>query len=357
MKTILFVIDTLHGGGAARVTVLLANELTKNMYKVGIATNLSTRDCNYTVNPDVTLFNIYGLNAMSSNAMVKLGDHTYRLRSVIKEFKPDIIIGEQENGLLYSKLSAIFTGIPIIGHRHNSFKILGLSQFQTVLFNSVDKSVLLHNTDVKWVGKRIKNTVAIYNPCTFRINHVPQDSKQKIIAVVGSTKRYLDKGFDIALDVWGRLAHDFPEWKLHIIGGGSEANEQKLKDQILYLNIQKQVVMTGFVNDVEQRLREASIFLLPSRVEGFPMVINEAISQGCACASFRLSGVMAELYTDSAVLKAEDNDIKTFESNLRKMLKNKDLRASLSKASQTELLKYEPAEIVKDWIKIINELS
>ena len=38
--------------------------------------------------------------------------------------------------------------------------------------------------------------------------------------------------------------------------------------------------------------RSAEIFALPSRVEGFPLVLVEAMSQGCACVSFSMQGAV-----------------------------------------------------------------
>ena len=44
---LLFVINTMMGGGAARVTALLCNELVKENYQIVIATNLATHTIGY----------------------------------------------------------------------------------------------------------------------------------------------------------------------------------------------------------------------------------------------------------------------------------------------------------------------
>jgi glycosyltransferase involved in cell wall biosynthesis len=219
----------------------------------------------------------------------------------------------------------------------------------------VNETILLHNTDVKFVQSKLKNIQAIYNPTSFPILPIPQENKKNIITVVGSTKRYIDKGFDIVLFVWQKLSKNYPNWELHIIGGGSEQNEYILKQIACEYEISKTVIFTGFVKDVEKRLQDSAIFLLPSRVEGFPMVINEAISQGCACASFSLQGVMNELYSDEAVLISRDGDVDNFTMNLKKMLDSIELRKALVKKAQEEILRYQSKEIVKDWITLIEK--
>ena len=353
---ILFVIDTMNAGGAARVTSILANELANRGYNISIATNLSTRKCSYFLDNSIKLLNIYGFR-VNSLKLFKLIDHIIRLRKIVKSIRPDVIIGEQENGIVYAKIASLCMNIPIVGHRHNSFKILGLSKIQRLIFNSVNVTVLLHNSDVAYVANSIKNVQAIYNPCSYSINPLNQFDKKKIIAIVGSTKRYKDKGFDIALKIWGQIAKDYPGWTLKIIGGGSHENEMLLKKMAISLGIQNRVIFTGFINDVDKKLLEASVFLLTSRVEGFPMVINEAISQGCACASFSLYGVMEELYTGNAVCFVQDGDIEGFKNVLRNMLDDVDFRNQLSQTAQKELHRYLPNEVIKDWIKLIESFN
>lgn len=353
---VLFVINTMQGGGAARVTAVLANQLVANGFKVGIATNLSSKSCSYQLNPSIQLINIYGKRNFISFSITRLIDHSCRLMMVLSKFKPNIIIGEQEDGILFSKIATIFSKIPIIGHRHNTFKILGLSKIQELIYNSVEKSVFLHNTDVEFVGNKIKNSTFIYNPCSYPTIEIKQREKKKIIVAVGSTKRYINKGFDILLDIWCRIAMKYPDWSLHIIGGGSVINERLLKDKVDNWGITDQVVFTGNVDDVDRRLKEASIFLLPSRVEGFPMVINEAISQGCACVSFSLQGVMNELFSSDAIMIVNDGNTEYFSECIERLINNIDLRDCMVAQSQIEVDRYMPEKIVRQWIELIMDV-
>lgn len=352
---ILFVINTMQGGGAARVTSILANQLSRKGCAVSIATNLS-KQCTYYVSPEIGLYNIYGHRHKFSSIFSRFLDHVFKLRKVLACFQPDIVIGEQEDGMAMAKCALLFSNTPIIGHRHNSFKILGLSKLQRLLFNSVNYSVFLHKTDVSFVGNRIKNKTSIYNPCSYSIVNVNQHEKKKILAVVGSIRRYKDKGFDLVLDIWGTIAKKYPDWTLCIIGGGSDDNKDFLMKKTSKLGISNQVVFTGIVDDVDKRLQAASIFLLPSRVEGFPMVLNEAISQGCACVCFSLKGVTKELYSKGAVLQVDDGDTENFCKMVEKLILDIELREKLSKQAQIELQKYLPDKIVNDWVSLIEKV-
>lgn len=354
---ILFVIDSLQGGGAARVTTVLANELCALGHDLSIATNLSTRKCNYYVAERIKLHNIYNPKYSRSHKLVKFFSHVYDLRTLLKYETPDVIIGQQEYGTLYAKLASLFMGVPIIGHRHNTFKILGLSKMQRLIYNSVNMTVVLHNTDVKFVNNKLKRVLAIYNPCTFDLKEYAQKSKSKTVVVVGNTKRYLDKGLDLILDIWRRVINDHLDWKLIIVGGGSLENEIMLQNTCEHMGLSNSVRFTGFVNNVDEYLMNASIFAMPSRVEGFPMVLNEAVSQGCACVAFSLSGVLEELYPANAVVSVPDGDCNLFANSLCKLMDDIDIRSDYSRNAQTHLRRYNPKIIAQQWELLIKKVT
>lgn len=352
---VLFVIDSLNGGGAARVTTILANELVKNNYEISIATNLAYRGVVYDLDPSIKLFSFYTKKDQNKGTISKILRHAYYLRKVIKAVKPDLIIGEQEGGILYSYLAKMFLGIPMIGHRHNTFKILGLSKAYRLIYKMPQKTVLLHNEDVRYVDGKIQNAVAIYNPHTFPVINKLCERKNQVICV-GSINRWYNKGLDVMIRMWGDIADKHKEWKLVIVGGGSDASFQILKSMTAECNCTDSVVFTGTVNNVDNLLQESAIFALPSRVEGFPMVLNEAISQGCPSIAFSLDGVLAEIYSDKSVCQIPDGDTEMFKKELENLMGDEKLRCNYSNEALKETTKYLPEVIVKEWITIINEV-
>lgn len=353
---VLFVIDSLQGGGAARVTTILANQLIKNNYDVTIATNLAYRSVLYEVNDAVRLVSFYTEADQRNSSVYKIVRHAFFLRRIFKEEKPNIIIGEQEGGILYSYLAKMFLNIPMIGHRHNTFKILGLSAAYRLIYKMPNKTVLLHNVDVKFVEGKIKNVVAIYNPHTFQVTEGAIERKKQVICV-GSINRWYNKGLDTMIRMWGDIAQKHKGWKLLIVGGGNESSTQKLIALTNKMGCSDSVVFTGAVNNVDALLQESAIFALPSRVEGFPMVLNEAISQGCTSIAFCLGGVLNEIYTDKSVCQIPDGNTELFKGQLELLMDNEILRKGYSDAARIETMKYLPERIVKDWISIINEVA
>lgn len=343
-------------GGAARVTSLIANELVTRKYKIVIATNLSTQKISYYLDKRVIIENIYSATHSTDNRIKKVWIHISRLRSIIRLRCIDIIVGEQENGLIYAFYSNLFIGKPIIGHRHNTFKILGISNRQRRIFNLADCTVLLHNIDANYVKGKINNALAIYNPCSFTItrNFI---NKKKRITCVGSINRWHDKGFDIILNIWGNLSVQYPDWELYIVGGGPIEKIEHLQNIALANGIHDKVVFTGHVNNVDNYLLESEIFALPSRVEGFPMVLNEAISQGCACIVFELQGVVKELYSKDAVIIIEDNNVEEYSQQLKELIESPQKRSLLVSNAQNEIERYSIENITNEWVKLFDCLK
>ena len=342
-------------GGAARVTAILCNGLLELGHEVYLATNTATQSISYPLSKGVNIIPAYKQHGGLFKKASSLLYHLKILRNFCNSIRPDIIIGEQENGALYGYLAKFGLKIPMIGHRHNSFKILGLSPFQKWVFNKAEVTVLLHNEDKKFCANKLNNTCVIYNPCSFKV--VPRNNiRKKIVIAVGSINRWHDKGLDIILNVWQSIIKEYGEWKLEIVGNGKKEDEEFIKNMAEELGISDSVEFTGFIYNVDEHLREASIFVLPSRVEGFPMVLNEAISQGCACLAFELDGVLPEIYSNRAVRQVVDGHIDEYAKELAALMSDENMRSSLSSQSQTEIIKYNPENIVKQWDVLIRDI-
>ena len=88
------------------------------------------------------------------------------------------------------------------------------------------------------------------------------------------------KGLDLLLQAMAPIFADFPDVHLTIIGGGSSL--QQLQSQTRELNITNYVHFEGVISSekVFERLSRADLLVLPSRWDGWGMVVNEALSVG-----------------------------------------------------------------------------
>ncbi|TGV62805.1 glycosyltransferase, partial [Mesorhizobium sp. M2D.F.Ca.ET.160.01.1.1] len=92
------------------------------------------------------------------------------------------------------------------------------------------------------------------------------------------------KGFDLLLEAFSRVARQLPMVTLVIFGEGPE--RAALEQQARGLGIADRVRMPGVTNSPVGWLSVGDIFVLSSRFEGFPNVLLEALMAGMATVAF-----------------------------------------------------------------------
>lgn len=101
------------------------------------------------------------------------------------------------------------------------------------------------------------------------------------------------KAPDILIEAFALFAKEHPDWTLQIVGDGPSENE--LVDQARDLGIADRVVFHGLVKDPIPLLTQSRIFALPSRFEGTPNALLEAMASGLACVVSDASRVRSDL--------------------------------------------------------------
>jgi len=111
-----------------------------------------------------------------------------------------------------------------------------------------------------------------------------RNKKERTIVTVG---RFNDtkKRFSLLLRAFALICNNFTEWKLKLVGDGPHWDYYfEITRQ---LGIKNRVVFTGAVADTTPHYAEADIFCLPSRVEGFPLVLSEAAAHFLPLVGYR----------------------------------------------------------------------
>lgn len=97
-----------------------------------------------------------------------------------------------------------------------------------------------------------------------------------------------EKGVDVLLDAWPRVLARVPGAQLCVVGGGAE--EGVLRDRMARLGLGRTVAFTGGVGDASPFLRAADAAVLPSRSEGLPVALLEAMACGLPCVATAVGG-------------------------------------------------------------------
>ena len=157
----------------------------------------------------------------------------------------------------------------------------------------------------------------------------PANPRTEVIAV---GRLEYEKGFDRLLDAFARLSKTHPQWRLRILGEGSLRAD--LTARARHLGIGDLVELPGWIAPVWDRLREASIFVLPSRYEGFPSALLEAMAIGLPCVAVDCeSGPRAIIDPDVDGLLV-GNDLPSLVEGLRQLMDDDELRQRLGLSAQ-----------------------
>ena len=107
------------------------------------------------------------------------------------------------------------------------------------------------------------------------------------VAVCVSKLRY-EKGIDVLLQAWCLVHEQTPQARLVIVGAGSL--QFQLECLAKALGIANSVEFTGLQSDIPAQLHRGSLAVLPSRWEGMPNALLEAMACGLPCVATRVSG-------------------------------------------------------------------
>ena len=100
------------------------------------------------------------------------------------------------------------------------------------------------------------------------------------LVILGAGRMWRQKGFDVLLHACARLLDHPVPWKLWMLGEGGEL--ENLKALGAELGLGDRVVWLGMQRNPFPYFKVADVVVLPSRFEGFPNVLLEAMALGRA---------------------------------------------------------------------------
>ena len=145
------------------------------------------------------------------------------------------------------------------------------------------------------------------------------------------------------------LAADYPQWCVRLYGDGEEM--QSLLRYVEAKKLENRIFFMGQVSTVAQRVREAEIFVLPSKCEGMPNALIEAMTLGVASiATDCPCGGPADLieHGKNGILIPVD-DKEALKSALIKLMKDDECRLAIAKEAEKIRNKLHPDIVNRQW--------
>jgi glycogen(starch) synthase len=143
-----------------------------------------------------------------------------------------------------------------------------------------------------------------------------------------------DKGFDLAIDAFGRVAADFPEVTFTLAGEGEKLADLKL--QAAKHRLQNRVRFTGWIapDDIPALINRHSLVIMPSRwQEPFGLVALQAAQMGRPICAARIGGI-PEIVRDGETGRLfESENVSALEECLRALLASPELAGKMGRAA------------------------
>lgn len=382
MKRICFVTSEIAElGGRQRINALICNELSNiDNYKIYlIFTTQKGLVCkiSYPINPRVRIIDDHSL---SKDKFVKL---VYRvLRQINKkiypfknenflkkvyfpakevneyqkffcknEFDTIVAVGPRLSAMLSlldldsKKIGWLHTPYELYFNSKGSFQWNQESIYKKLL-PKLDQLIVLTDNDVasykKNMGIQCKR---IYNPLTVECKTPQQFSKNRLLFV--GRLNYELKGLDLLLDAMMIVVQEKPEIELVIVGDGE--GKKRLTEEIVSRHLTVNIVLAGASNHVENFYTTASIMLVPSRKEGFGLVVTEAMEFGIPVIAFKTVGP-SEIIQDGINGFLVDNyDVMAFANRIVELCNDEVTRDAMGKNAKVRAKDFKLSNILNEW--------
>lgn len=314
---ITFVISSLGGGGAERVVSNMASYWSDKGWEVTILTLFHGRQpLRYELHPKVvhrdlsnsTLRNNPRPDAQSllalrdlfkdltpSERKVFLQDIILivALRRALISTQPDLVISFIDITNICVLLALQRLRLPVIvsercDPRQVSTGSEGWDRLRHRLYPQAHRVVILDEQSLSYFAAEVQRCCRVIPnavlPPLYAAAHENGAARKtgKTLLAMGRLDR--EKGFDLLLQAFSSIAPRRPNWSLHIWGQGPL--RATLKALAHDLGLDEQVQFPGFTQQPEQVMRDADLFVLSSRFEGFPNVLLEAMACGLPVVSF-----------------------------------------------------------------------
>lgn len=393
MKICIWVTKIFDLGGTKRVVTLLANELVKehdvtimvyqdrmkenrNMYHMSEDIKIDFIDNNEFVNRHKTPANLFRsfvrvinnktgffdkkcFNHILADAIFP-GKTREKWVDYLNEKDYDIVITTASLSLRLGMIAPELKA-KTIGWQHNCFS--GYLEVPNVVFwkqanllqeflPKLDRYIVLSDYDKRDYKEILGiDTEVKINPRSF-VSEQKCDISAKHFLM--ATRFVYAKGLDLMMESFEEFCKQDDEWVLDIIGDG-ELFQQIIKNA-KERHIEERINFVGFTTEAEKYYLSSSIFLLPSRWEGWPMVIMEAFEFGLPVIAYHMGAMDLIIEDGRTGYLPEAFDTGKFAEAMLTLAHDEKLRHEMSMNAIEKSKDFDMDKTVEEWNKLFNSL-
>ena len=295
----------------------------------------------------------YDAKPHSFRRMLKMFSNVFTVRKFFKENHYDVIIGQSFPNVFVLYLAGVdMSRVIATEHVYYDYYNSLIKKIRLHIYKRCKKITVLTSLDKGCYDKHfaLEHTVLIPNPVVVpEYYHSSLDNK---IAIAMGRIQY-QKGFDTLVDVFVLVNEKYPDWKCYIYGDGNYRDE--IGNYIKEKGMQDVVILKGRTDNVPIAMREASMFVLSSRFEGFGMVIAEAMTQGLPAVSFDCpTGPSDIVKTDINGILVENQNKQALADAICYMIEHPEERKKMGLKAVESVKDFAGDAIAKKWYQLFD---
>ena len=350
--------DSLTCGGAENAAVRLAAGLRERSHDVTMITLLDESTDFLQVPPGVERV-VLGCSGRSSTLWIayqRNREHVLRLRAVLAERRPDVVLAFVHRAGTLAVLAARPLGIPVVISERTDPRSARLSPFWRVLRSYAYRAaagVVANSREVAgWLRNWLppERVFAIPNMVDVYARHSDEEPEFGLPGtpfVLALGRLVPLKGHADLIDAFRRVGAP-RGWSLVVLGDGESRSD--LEARVREEGIEERVWLPGRTRNPWPYLRHADLFVLTSRYEGFPNALLEAMAGTTCCVSYDCRSGPREMLTDGTNgFLVEVGDVDALSERMGTLMDSPSLRTAIASRARERALDFSPGRIVPRW--------
>jgi glycosyltransferase involved in cell wall biosynthesis len=248
-------------------------------------------------------------------------------------------------------------GLAVVGQEHMHLSRHSATQRAAIhrSYRALDAVVVLTETDRHQYEAALEGATRI--DCipngVPEIGGPPSDVSRPTVLAAG--RLTWQKGFDRLIRAFAQVARQEPAWTLNIFGRGPLRD--KLNAEILKRGVADNVELHRPVRGLAWEMEQASIFVLSSRWEGFPMILIEAMSKGLPVVAFDCPTGPAEVIEHGrSGFLVPNGDRRAFVDAILELIRDEEKRRRFSAAAIERAARFSLSRTGALWEALLADL-
>lgn len=317
-KRILFILPSLNGGGAERVTCNLMNNLSRNHFEIGLFLYTKKGDYFDLLAPDISVYYVREDGCANKLEILK------KLIEVSQDY--DVLFGAMELMPTYlASVAAFINNKKSVGWVHINMDMMlqrkkyisgRLHKYFLIPFfySFISKIIVVSKgAGISFRKYLLQNTrekiVSLYNPIDFDMilrkgnEYIKNTFGTPLLIAVGRLEE--QKNYPLMLDAFKLLLNDYHDAKLIILGKG--ILENYLQNLVIKAGMSDAVIFLGYKENPYKYIKMSDIFVLSSHFEGLPTVLIEAVALGTKVVSVNCPDGVSEIIDNEEIGTVVEN--------------------------------------------------